>query len=497
MIKNPKLFEINSRVWIKNFGADAKLRDIPESYIKYLSDNGFNIVWLMGIWQNCNSIIEQCCFNNELTSAYSKSLKDWTKPDVIGSPYSINKYEITPLLGNNEDLAAFRQLLAKYGIKLILDFVSNHFGAGTELLDSHPYLFLQADSEAFKKDPFTFFEHKTDKKRVFAHGRDPLFPAWTDTVQINYYEPKAREYMIETLENISDLCDGVRCDMAMLPLNNVFNNTWLGTLNKLSLAKPDEEFWRLAINKIKEKKPEFIFLGEAYWDLEWELQQCGFDFTYDKKLTDRLATDDVAGVNAHLKADFTYQKKSARFLENHDEPRAVARFSKAKSLAAAVVTNTIIGMKFFFDGQLEGKRVKLPIQLSRAPIERVSNTVSSFYKKLLAITKDDIFRNGRWVLLTPEPSSEDNNSFENFFAWWWIYNNEFRIIVVNYSDQLSQCKVKIDVKIYGDNIEMVDLLTGEKYVRSTIEMKNDGLFVELKPFQSHIFAGQFSTYTSF
>ena len=285
--------------------------------------------------------------------------------------------------------------------------------------------------------------------------------------------------------------------MAMLPLNNVFNNTWLGTLNKMSFPKPEDEFWRIATSRIKAKNPDFIFLGEAYWDLEWELQQCGFDFTYDKKLTDRLAANDVAGVNAHLKADYSYQKKSARFLENHDEPRAVTRFSKTKSMAAAVVMNTVLGMKFFLDGQLEGKRVKLPIQLGRAPIERVSNSVSAFYKKLLPIVNHDIFRNGKWQLLTPISSGEDNGSFENFFAWWWMYNNEFRIIVVNYSDQTSQCKIKIDVKIYSDNIELVDLLTNEKYIRSTIEMKNTGLYVELKPYQSHIFAGQFSTYTSF
>ena len=123
---------------------------------------------------------------------------------------------------------------------------------------------------------------------ILAHGRDPLFSAWQDTVQVNYFNTNAREYLSNVLLKLVDVCDGVRCDMAMLPLNNVFFNTWIGVLNKANIVKPLEEFWEMAIKAVKAKNNNFIFLAEAYWDLEWDLQQLGFDFTYDKRLTTGL-----------------------------------------------------------------------------------------------------------------------------------------------------------------------------------------------------------------
>jgi hypothetical protein len=62
-------------------------------------------------------------------------------------------------------------------------------------------------------------------------------------------------------------------------------------------------------------------LAEVYWDLEWTLQQQGFDYTYDKRLYDRLRDGHARPVREHFHAGLDYQNKLARFLENHDEPR--------------------------------------------------------------------------------------------------------------------------------------------------------------------------------
>ncbi len=74
------------------------------------------------------------------------------------------------------------------------------------------------------------------------------------------------------------------------------------------------------IPAIKAKWPEFRFIAEAYWDLEWELQQQGFDHCYDKKLYDRMEHGDAENVRQHLLADPSYQQGMVRFIENHDEP---------------------------------------------------------------------------------------------------------------------------------------------------------------------------------
>ena len=489
---NPKLYEINTRVWIKQFGEKAKLNSIPLNVFQSLADKGINIIWLMGIWNTCFSTVEKYCFEIGLISAYNNSLKDWHKSDVIGSPFAIDMYEVNPDLGTLGDVLELKNKLNKIGLKLFLDFIPNHFSADSNLIKSNPGIFLEADDEIMSKDPFTFYKpdvlNSENCNKIFAHGRDPLFPAWRDTIQINFFKEEARIFLIDQLVKLSGICDGVRCDMAMLPLNNIFHNTWSGVLNKFGYKKPGEEFWKTAIEKVKAKSPEFIFMAECYWDLEWDLQQLGFDYTYDKRLTDRLAADDIRGVNAHLRADRDFQMKSVRFLENHDEKRAVTKFGKQRSVAAAAIISTIQGMKLYYEGQFEGKKIKLPLQLGREPYEKVSETKRAFYNKLLDITKEEIFVKGEWSQLEILPVNNKNETFNNFFAWQWKLKNNLRIVVINYSDFTSQCRLKFQIDASPETIILFDLLNEQKYIRKTDEITNLGLFIELKSYKSHIFS---------
>jgi hypothetical protein len=67
--------------------------------------------------------------------------------------------------------------------------------------------------------------------------------------------------------------------MAMLVMNAVFERTWGDRAGPRAPA----EYWTHVIPAIKRAHPDFLFIAEAYWDLEWELQQQGFDFCYDKR----------------------------------------------------------------------------------------------------------------------------------------------------------------------------------------------------------------------
>lgn len=481
MLANPKLYEINTRVWLKKI--DKKLPDIPFGFFTDLAQKGINIVWLMGLWKTASQVIDKYCFTQELKSSYDKALKGWKREDVIGSPYSIDEYEVNPDLGSWEDLIELKKKLNRIGIKLIVDFVPNHFSVNSSILKTNPDIFLQGDEELYQRDPFTFF---SNNNIFFAHGRDPLFPAWQDTVQINYFDMGARDYLYKILLKLTEICDGVRCDMAMLPLNNVFFNTWVGVLNKANLKKPVDEFWSNAIKKVKEQNSSFIFLAEAYWDLEWDLQQLGFDYTYDKRLTDRLASGYIPEIIAHLKAEDDFQNKSVRFLENHDEQRAVTKFGKFRSLAAATAISTIQGMKFYYDGQFEGKKIKLPVQLGREPEEKFSNTVHKYYAKLLDIIKEDIFIYGKWELLEPITAGNGNLTYQNFLAWQWSYKSERALVIINYSELTCQCRLIIETSSKKDVINMKDQLNGKVFARSVSEIKYPGLFIELKGYASHI-----------
>jgi hypothetical protein len=135
--------------------------------------------------------------------------------------------------------------------------------------------------------------------------------------------------------------------MAMLVLPDVFERTW---------GRRAPLFWPDATRRVRERESGFLFMAEVYWDLEWTMLQQGFDYAYDKRLYDRLREGHARPVREHLYAGLDYQARLARFLENHDEPRAAATFTPEAHRAAAVATFLSPGLRFFHQGQLEGRR---------------------------------------------------------------------------------------------------------------------------------------------
>lgn len=91
-----------------------------------------------------------------------------------------------------------------------------------------------------------------------------------------------------------------------------------------------------SIEAVRASRPDFLFLAEVYWDLEGRLQQDGFDYCYDKRLYDLLCGGQARPLQEHLSAGLNYQGRLARFLENHDEPRAAAMFPLPLHRAAAI-----------------------------------------------------------------------------------------------------------------------------------------------------------------
>jgi hypothetical protein len=283
--------------------------------------------------------------------------------------------------------------------------------------------------------------------------------------------------VMETVSGIVAQCDGVRCDMAMLLLNQIFKRTWGSRAGQ----RPPAEYWDDVIPAIKREHPNFLFIAEAYWDLEWELQQRGFDFCYDKRLYDRLEHENAESVRLHLCADLAYQENLLRFLENHDEPRAAATFPPAKEQAAAVTISSLAGARLFHEGQFEGRKVRPPVFLGRRPAEPVDTDLQAFYDNLLAAIDAPIFRDGEWKLCE-RSGWPDNQSCQNLVAWSWIKDDDRRLIVVNLSDSAAQARVQVPWEdIQGETWRLIDALSDASYDRDGIEMAASGLYVELGP----------------
>ncbi len=478
----PTVYEINTWVWLSALSTEAgkpvDLGSVSAAEWDAIAAWGFDAVWLMGVWERSPAGTAVANRNTNLLADFRRALSDFRSEDNVGSPYCVRRYVADQHLGGPEGVACARRELAKRGMRLILDFVPNHVAPDHPWVSEHAEYFIQGTADDVRHDPESYIEVN---RTVFACGKDPYFPAWADVLQLNAFQPGLRQAVVETLSDIARQCDGVRCDMAMLLMSSVFERTW----GSRAGPRPATEYWVDIIPAIKQAHPGFLFIAEAYWDLEWELQQQGFDFCYDKRLYDRLEHDNAERVRLHLCADLAYQEKLLRFIENHDEPRAATAFPPAKERAAAVTTSTLPGARLFHEGQFEGRKVRLPVFLRRRPEEPVDKELQEFYSKLLAAIDTPVFRSGEWKLCD-RTGWPDNATFENVVAWSWNGEGDRYMIVVNLSDGAAQARVKIpwnDLK--GNQWRLTDLLSDATYERDGDEMVSSGLYVDLQPWGYH------------
>jgi len=481
----PSLYQINTRVWVtelsKSLGRQATLDDIPDTELDRLAKMGFDWIWFLSVWQTGPTGQRVSRSDHEWRREFEETLPDLREDDIAGSGFAITGYTVHNDLGGDAALARLRERLRKRGLKLLLDFVPNHMGLDHPWVEEHPEYFIlgtELDQARAPKN-YTWVKRKGGDL-LLAYGRDPYFPGWPDTLQLNYGNPATQEAMIGELIKIAGQCDGVRCDMAMLVLPDVFERTW---------GLQAELFWPKATKRVREQSPGFCFMAEVYWDLEWTLQQQGFDYTYDKRLYDRLREGHARPVRDHLRADLHYQNKMARFMENHDEPRAAATFAPDMHEAAAVITYLSLGLRFFHQGQFEGRRKRISPHLVRAPNEPTDDVLHQFYERLLAVLRQPTVRDGRWRLLDCVPAWEGNWTSDCFLAFSWQGSGDNRLLVtVNYAANQSQCYVRLSFPDpAGRTVCFKDLMSTVCYERDGDDLLSHGLYLDVPSWGYHVF----------
>jgi hypothetical protein len=475
--KHPIIYEINTWVWLHELSRKYKqsidLSKVPAEEWDAIAGLRIDAVWLMGVWERSPAGIQIAMQDQNLLADFRRALPDFSEPDNVGSAYCIRRYVVDRHLGGPEGLSVAREMLGKRGIRLILDFVPNHVAIDHPWIFEHPEYFIRGSADDLAKRPNEFFETGGN---IFAHGRDPYFPPWRDVAQLKAFHPGLRQTAIEAVSEIASQCDGIRCDMAMLLMNDVFEKTW-GHRGGTQLGT---EYWQEVIQAIGERFPNVIFVAEVYWDLERELQQQGFDYCYDKRLYDRLEHENAESLRLHLLADIVYQEGLVRFIENHDEPRAASTFSPVKERTAAMTIATLPGAKLFYEGQFEGRKVKLPVFLGRRPEESIDVDLQAFYKKLLKAIHVPAIREGIWQLCEPSGWS-DKQSYTNLIAWGWKKESEHCVVVINLSGQASQGRIQLPWdELAGRSWRLTDVFTGEVFERDGNETRDSGLHIKLE-----------------
>jgi hypothetical protein len=485
-VHHPSLYQINTRVWLtelsRTLGRPVTLDDIPDAELDRLAELGFDWIWLLSVWQTGPGAQQVSRTNADWRREFQETLPDLGEEDIAGSGFAITGYTAHQNLGGDAALSRLRERLRKRGLKLMLDFVPNHMGLDHPWLEDHPDYFIPGTEHDLTNAPQNYIRVKRrDDELILAYGRDPYFSGWPDTLQLNYANPATQDAMMGELVKIAGQCDGLRCDMAMLVLPDVFQRTW---------GRRAPLFWPTATQRVRERVPGFLFMAEVYWDMEWRLQQQGFDYAYDKRLYDRLREGHARAVREHFLAGLDYQNRLARFLENHDEPRAAATFSPEVHRAAAVITFLSPGLRFFHQGQIEGRKKRISPHLVRGPQEPVDEKLVQFYDRLLAVLQRPAIRDGQWQLLECTPGWEGNWTNDCFLVFAWQGpNGEVLLVAVNYAPNQSQCHVRLPfADLAGKKWQLQDQLHQASYEWNGDDLQGKGLYLDMVPWQAAVFA---------
>lgn len=506
--KQPVVYEISTRPWLyalaqrgdltAHCGEYVCLRDVPRAEWQKLADDSVDLVWLMGVWQ-LGEFGLQHDRAPDMLSGFRHDLPDVAAADVIGSPYAVQRYAVNAELGTDAELAAVRATLKELGMGLMLDFVPNHGAVDSLLVQENPGLFIQRPRGDFASNWWIQRANAT-----YAYGRGPYDGPWTDTLNYNYWNPATARQLTDVIVSIAARADAIRCDMAMLILNQVIERTWGDVMRAGGFSRPSKEFWEVAIAAARAQHPETLFMAEAY-DYNFmtppekpTLQRLGFDFVYDKTVLDNLDGHNLDAIRGYIKGQSqNFFERTAHFVENHDEPRSAASLGgQQQAFAGAVVAATIPGLRLFYFGQFDGFSAKLDVQLRRATRQVPNLQLHAQYTKLLQILSDDVFRSGTWTFIdTPREGSAWRLS-----AWRWSSadGTKKRLVVVNFSDGKGWASVQVVDAVGrdgGDNIDLVDLLSGESYLRSASALRGPGLTVGLEPWTASIFDYNVASHT--
>ena len=505
------LYEINMRTWRSSLDAEGiphvgGLHTLTAEDLREIKSSGFQSIWLMGLWEVGPRV-----------RAMSKQYGE----DFQGSPYAIYDYKVSQELGTEADLDALVREARRAGLKVIVDFVPNHMGIDSSWLNTHPEYFLHklpepadqylSDEALLQRYP-SYFPYRTPaypengrrvpKTILVAYGRDPYFYPWIDTAQLDYARPELRQHLVRMLSGLARRVDGVRCDMAMLVLREQIKiHRHPGMAREEFDKLMPREFWQEAIEEVKRTNPHFLFVAETYWSMEGQLQQLGFDYTYNKPLYEAICGA-LHGGHAEGLMNFLrllgteYLSRSLHFLENHDEERAMNALGEQRQRPAAVMLSTLPGLALIHQGQMEGYRERMPVQRV-VPLqnEKKNAALTTYYKHLLQATALPVFRKGRLhVLYSNNPA---------FITYARGGSDQQALIIINTSNHIQKGMVYVTPGLRlesGVSYWLHDLyydlkspaireLAGVQpaYQYPGAQLLKQGVYVELQPYDAHVF----------
>jgi len=545
----------NTLVWLdqlsKKYQREIKtLNDIPDEELDLLAQQGFTVLWLIGLWNR---------------SDISKKIKHWCgNPDAESSAYSLKEYRIDDTIGGPDALANLKHRAWERGIRLASDMVPNHTGLDANWLKEHPDWYVHTDDPPFpaykfeggnlSDDPeisiqledhyydrsdaavvFKQHDQRDGKTSYIYHGNDGTSMPWNDTAQLNYLNPELREAIIQTILDVARQFKVIRFDAAMTLAKRHIQRLWfpepgsggdIPSRSNFSMDGADfnaaipAEFWREVVDRVAREVPDTLLLAEAFWMMEgYFVRTLGMHRVYNSAFMNMLKMEENSKffemIATTLAFDPRILQRFVNFLSNPDEDTAIAQFGKGdKYFGATVLMVTLPGLPMFAHAQIEGFEEKYGMEYRRAYwAESPDQELIKRHKQLIfpLMKKRYLFAGAGDFRLFPM-TNQEGHKLESVFAYTNRSGSERALVLVNnaYESYSGWIKTAVPVNkqpaadeaqlesqdlVYALAFDVEDsfyVIFQEQtsrlwYIRSIVEIRERGLYLELSGYESQVY----------
>ena len=331
---------------------------------------GFDAVWLMGVWQRSPMGAAIARANRPMRAAHRAGASRLHRRRRGGlgvlRPRLPRRRRASAATAGSRSLGSE---LARRGVRLVLDFVPNHVAPDHPWVDEHPEYFVHGTDDDLARDPWSFLavgEH------VFACGRDPYFPAWPEVLQLDASAAGARAAMADLVVRLAERCDGLRCDMAMLLLDDVFRRTWGDRVGRRTDARRRPGFWPTVIGARAASPTRLPHVGRGVLGPRTGVARSrgSTPATTSGSTTASCIARRSPRCAPTSPRPVDGQRHTVRFVENHDEPRAAGLLSARRPPRGAHRrAHASRAWRCVHEGEADRRRVRVPVTLGRRPHE--------------------------------------------------------------------------------------------------------------------------------
>jgi glycosidase len=531
----------------------ATLADVPDEELDRLASAGFTGLWLIGLWERSNASqrIKQMMGNPEaVASAYS--LYDYQIAHDLGGDSAMNDLRerawkrgirmASDMVPNHVGIDG-RWVIQHPDWFVSLPeppFPAYTFNGPDLSEDERVGIFLE-DHYYDKSDAAVVFKRVdrwTGSTQFIYHGNDGTAFPWNDTAQLNYLSAEVREAVIQTILHVARNFPIIRFDAAMTLAKRHFHRLWYPepgsggdipsraehgmTREQLDQLMP-QEFWREVVDRCAVEAPDTLLLAEAFWLMEgYFVRTLGMHRVYNSAFMVMLRDEDNAKYRLTIKNTIEFDPEILRryvnFMNNPDERTAVDQFGKdEKYFGVATLLVTMPGLPMFGHGQVEGFTEKYGMEYRRAYWDETpdGHLMYRHERELFPLMHKRYLFTGVESFLLYDFYTTDGEVCEDVFAFsnragderalvvyhnrsasvrGWIHTSAAFAVKTGVDDEkvLAQRSLAEGVGLHAGSDSYAifrDEVSGLEYIRHSRELAERGMYIELGPYERHVFLG--------